>query len=651
MKSFKKLVFYTLISIFGLVIFNTITVLADDTLYNNKKVLFISSHKHSCEYFNQKLLGLEKTLGPEIQIQVEYMDSDIFQNIEDEENFYNLLKYKLNNYVDYEGIILSDEKALQFAIKYKEELFNNKKLYFMGVSDIQLINKAEEINGIIECQDIAENVELIIKLHPGIKRIFFIHDKSVNINENLFLKLTEKYEGIDFQKFVIDQSNYSEILGICEKLTKQDIILASVPHKNGNSYTVEADDLISSIYKVTKAPIYSTYSFGIKNGSIGGKVVNGYRQGVEIAELILKNIDTTSVPNQVISQQRSTNTYIFDYNMLKRHKINKDLLPKDSIILNKPMDFWQLYMTYFSIINMLIIVLGLIFIFLITYTINSRRSEKEMLKAKKIAEEANVTKGNFITNISHELRTPISLILSANQLLKTKLDNSDMVSREEYFRDIDIINQNCFRLMRIVNNVIDIAKVDSGDNNVNLRNINIVEYVETITMSVIPYGKLKNLSIVFDTTDEEIITAIDVEKFEKVILNILSNSIKFSRETGYIYIYVSRSEKDVIISIEDNGIGIKKEYLEKILEKFVQVDKSINRKSEGSGIGLAIVDSFVRMHNGSVLIDSIHKVGTTVNIKIPIMLVEEEDELISYKQCDDNSNVISTRVEFSDIYF
>ncbi|MGL5330581.1 MAG: sensor histidine kinase, partial [Peptostreptococcaceae bacterium] len=222
-------------------------------------------------------------------------------------------------------------------------------------------------------------------------------------------------------------------------------------------------------------------------------------------------------------------------------------------------------------------------------------------------------------------------------------------SKDKNQGNLNIIRQNCYRLLRIVNNIIDIAKVDSGFMNLQLKNIEIVSLIESLVLSIVPYAKSKNLEVLFDTQEEEIVMSVDPNKIERIILNLLSNAIKFSKKHGQILCNINKENDTLVISIKDNGIGIDKENLDKIFEKFAQVEDTFIRKNEGSGIGLALVKSFVDLHGGSIEVDSKVNEGSIFTIKLPIQLLEGESIHICDLDCMQEDSM-STSIEFSDIY-
>lgn len=265
--------------------------------------------------------------------------------------------------------------------------------------------------------------------------------------------------------------------------------------------------------------------------------------------------------------------------------------------------------------------------------------------------EVEKIRGQFFANISHEFKTPINIISSCIQLLDLKKKESDQELAEGYKKYDKTLKQNCNRMLRLINNLVDITKIDSGYLKLNFINCNIVELVEDITLSVVPYVENKKLSIIFDTMDEEIIIKCDPESIERVMLNLLSNAIKFTSKGGNIIVYIYSDEQYVNISVKDDGIGIADEYMEKVFERFIQGDKTLKRQTEGSGIGLSLVKSIVEMHKGIVEVNRENSVGTEVIVKLPNKKCSGKEETDT--KCINNIRngiVNKINLEFSDIY-
>lgn len=255
---------------------------------------------------------------------------------------------------------------------------------------------------------------------------------------------------------------------------------------------------------------------------------------------------------------------------------------------------------------------------------------------------------DLFVNVSHEFKTPINIIYGAAQLMETYLKNSQInpkhVKASEY---INAIKQSCFRLTKIVNNIIDLTKIQSGEFILNLSNENIVEVVEDMVQNIYRAVNLKDIKIVFDTDTEEKIISCDVEKIERVLLNLISNAVKFSKSSGTILVSVSDKSESVEISVKDNGIGIDEKYLDKIFYRFGQIDKSLARNSEGYGIGLCLAKSIIELHDGSIGVESGLEEGSNFKFEIPVGAIKcysAKEKVFNY-----NNKIEMINIEFSDV--
>lgn len=283
--------------------------------------------------------------------------------------------------------------------------------------------------------------------------------------------------------------------------------------------------------------------------------------------------------------------------------------------------------------------------------LNNKVSDFNELKIKyKEIKEIEKAKSQFFANLSHEIKTPINIIYSCIQLLEVNKINGEKALSDAYNKYDNTLKQNCYRLLRLVNNLVDMTKIDSGYMKLIFINCEIVSLVEDITLSIIPYVESKNINIVFDTYIEELEIRCDPESMERVILNLLSNAIKFTNNDGNISFIVEADDKYVFIRVKDDGIGISKDIREDIFNRFVQEDKSLNRKNEGSGIGLALVKSLVELHDGEVYLEDVSE-GSEFVVKLPnIKINEEVNNHNRVMDVESKPLVQKINIEFSDIY-
>ncbi|WP_238900805.1 ATP-binding protein [Clostridium sp. YIM B02500] len=276
--------------------------------------------------------------------------------------------------------------------------------------------------------------------------------------------------------------------------------------------------------------------------------------------------------------------------------------------------------------------------------------EEERKKLYEIKEYDRI-RTEFFSNISHELRTPINVIYSALQMHELRLKDCIFENRSiDKYKYTKIMKQNCYRILRLINNIIDITKIDSGYFNINEHNIDIIALIENITLSVADYIENKGLSLIFDTNVEEKIMSCDPEKIERIILNILSNAVKFTSSGGKITVSIEDCYDRICIKIKDTGRGIPQDKLNSIFERFIQVDKSLARDHEGSGIGLSIVKSLVELHGGVISVKSKISCGTEFVIYIPCKLVKNAEEQYSLCSSIGGDCIEKINIEFSDIY-
>lgn len=213
------------------------------------------------------------------------------------------------------------------------------------------------------------------------------------------------------------------------------------------------------------------------------------------------------------------------------------------------------------------------------------------------------------------------------------------------------IKQNCYRLLRLINNIIDITKIESGFFEIHFKNCNIVSIVEEITLSVAEYVEGKGVDLLFDTDVEEKFTACDPDKVERIILNLLSNAIKFTKPGGSISVNVFQRDEAVEIIVSDTGIGIPQNMQEIIFQRFRQVDTSLTKEQEGSGIGLSLVKSLVDMHGGNISVESEYGKGSKFTVRLPDKILDpEENTTTNMDNCNSQTQIERLSIEFSDIY-
>lgn len=634
---------FLIISVIFVITFGGDYVYAEDKEMEKLNVLFISSYSPNFISFNDQINGINAGLNNNVDLRVEYMNSKIIDIEENEKKFYSMIEMTLENYGQFDAIIAGDDDALEFCIRYREDLFEDIPISFLGVQQEERIDRALKcklLSGVRETESIDEIISFIRRFNSDVDNIIFLNDSSSKVYSDITSKYKEFiFSNINTSEFLIDEFK-REI----SMLNSNSAIISLYPNrfKNGGYLsTSDVNKLIS--YSTNNIPIYDVLSYSIGSGSIGGKVIDHFSQGKKAAEIVLGLLNGED-PKELYIGDDSSNRNIFDYKGMDKFRISREELPEYSTILNDPIILLNEYKDEAVGIFMIFIGLLISILALIGYIVYKRKYEKELLKAMHRAEDANELKTHFISNISHELKTPINVIMSSMQLVKIDKQQKK-INCNVCTNKFDIINDNCNRLLRLLNNIIDVEKVELNDINLELKNINIVTLVEELVLSIIPYTKLKNLNVIFDTEEEEVIMAIDSNKIERALLNLLSNAIKFSKENGNIKVNLYFRE-ELYITIEDEGIGIEKKDINKIFDKFMQIDRSLCRQNEGSGIGLSIAKSFIELHKGEIFVKSKIDEGTTFIVKLPIKQLNND-----YSEgTKEHALIENVEIELSDIY-
>lgn len=279
------------------------------------------------------------------------------------------------------------------------------------------------------------------------------------------------------------------------------------------------------------------------------------------------------------------------------------------ITISKP--WWKTFLAY-----MAYLLFGFsLFYSLRRYELNRQRLKYNLklgnLETEKL-KEIDQIKSRFFANISHEFRTPLTLIFGPAK------DITENSTDENTKKSAVIIKKNAAKLYGLVNQLLDLSKLEAGKMRLETSGKNIIPLLKGLVLSFTSLAERKKIMLKFDSSEGKIDVYIDKDKVEKIITNILSNAFKFTPEGGEIDFKVLKLEKEIEIIVKDTGIGIPAERIEKIFDRFYQVDGSNTREGEGTGIGLALTKELVELHKGNITVESIHGEGTTIRLKLPL---------------------------------
>jgi signal transduction histidine kinase len=256
-------------------------------------------------------------------------------------------------------------------------------------------------------------------------------------------------------------------------------------------------------------------------------------------------------------------------------------------------------------------------------------AEKSFEDAKDGAENANRVKSEFLSTMSHELRTPLNSIIGFSDLLKQKIIGELNQKQEHY---VDNILKSSKHLLSLINDILDLSKIESGKIEMNIEKISLPATINDTLEMVRTMAIKHNITIIkeFDP-DFEFLDA-DKQKLKQILFNLLSNAVKFSKaEGGTIKIITKKYDEIALIAVSDTGIGIKKEDMGKLFNKFQQIESATYKKYGGSGLGLAISKELVELHGGMIWAESKYGEGTTFNFKLPLKEIRKEGSTFTFQ--------------------
>jgi two-component system cell cycle sensor histidine kinase PleC len=233
---------------------------------------------------------------------------------------------------------------------------------------------------------------------------------------------------------------------------------------------------------------------------------------------------------------------------------------------------------------------------------------------KSRAEEASQAKSEFLANMSHELRTPLNAIIGFSEIMESGMFGK--LGSEKYYEYCTDIRDSGVYLLDVINDILDMAKIEAGRMPVNIEAVKLEDIVSDAMRVVSVRAGEKKLMCRTEICDDLTVRA-DRRAIKQILLNLISNAVKFTPEGGQIAVRAKRSSASAFLVIEDSGIGIAKEALKKLGRPFEQVESQLTKTQAGSGLGLAIAKSLAELQGGRMRIRSIENVGTTVFLRLP----------------------------------
>lgn len=484
----------------------------------------------------------------------------------------------------------------------------------VNVEDLK--NKRRNLAGFVYNYDIKANIELVRKLYPSTKHFALITDNSYGgiSLQALVKKEIGKIKGIDFIPLDGRKNDIYNIIEEIKQLPPQSIILLGTWRVDVNDGYYVGNATYTMMLANPKVPAFSLTSIGLGHWAIGGCIPQYRSIGKDLARQALyllkehpEKLDTETIPN----------LYTFDAKKLKERHISTKELPPHSVFINTEVGLFVQYK--FEILLLVAIVLLLFLIMVLYFYLRTsklknkllilidkqKEDEIELRKAKDKAEESDRLKSAFLANMSHEIRTPLNAIVGFSNLLTMAEDEEE---RNEY---INIISSNNELLLQLINDILDVAKIEAGTLEFIDSEIDINALLSDIEQS----SRLKapeGVQISFVEKMPYCIIMSDKNRLAQVITNFINNAIKFTKEGSIRFGYRHKDDK-LLFYVRDTGCGIEPEKKDLVFNRFVK----LNSFAQGTGLGLAICQMIVKKMGGEIGVESQLGKGSTFWFTLP----------------------------------
>ena len=471
--------------------------------------------------------------------------------------------------------------------------------------------------GFVYEYDIEGNIQLLKHLYPDTRHIAFISDNTYGgvAMQALVREKMKKFPEMDLILLDGRSNTIYTILDKFQKLPENTAVMVGTWRVDMN----ESYFMRNATYMMMEAnptvPAFTPASIGLGYWAVGG-VIPAYRPfGREMAREAIRLLDN---PKDTVSHVEIVGSKaVLDYKKVKDLKLDIKSLPFHVEIVGKPVSFYQLYMyQIWAAISIFVILVGGLIISLFFYFRTKRlkddlqRSEVDLREAKDRAEESNRLKSAFLANMSHEIRTPLNAIVGFSDVLTA--EGSSDEDRKGYS---EIIKSNSDLLLRLINDILDLSRLDADRVRMTKEPCDVVQLCRQVLTSV-DFSRKSNNKFVFTSKHEDFVINTDVQRLQQVIINLLSNSAKFTQD-GVITLDFSVDEgrKLAFFSVTDTGCGIPKEKQKLVFERFEKLDEY----AQGTGLGLSICKLTVEKWGGEIWVDPDYTEGARFVFSMPVI--------------------------------
>ena len=478
------------------------------------------------------------------------------------------------------------------------------------------------VAGYVYEYDVDKNIELMRRFYPDMRRVAFISDNTYGglSMQALVKKEMEKYP--DLETIWLDgrTETFMEVSERMRRLPQNTCVLLGTWRVDcTESYVIG-----NTTYMLRDAnptlPVFTIASVGLGHWALGGYTPEYHAVGKNIGAVTYDFLDKGD--REGVDLVTIPGNYTFDIKRLHEFKLDSLNLPQGAVLVNKTPSFYEQYKYWVIGVVSAFMFLIVCFLIAIYYIIRINHlkhhlevSGEELLVAKEKAEESNRLKTAFLANMSHEIRTPLNAIVGFSSVLVS--DDSSPAEKAQY---CDIIQKNSDLLLHLINDILDISRMESGKIKFVWEECDVVELCQT-ALSTAEYGRKTSALFLFETPVASLVIKTDAQRLKQVLINLLSNAAKFTPSGSIkLAIAIDKQHQQLELSVSDTGCGIPSDKSDRVFERF----EKLNEYSQGTGLGLAISRLIVENLGGKIWVDKDYTEGARFVFTHPLTKKEKE---------------------------
>ena len=478
------------------------------------------------------------------------------------------------------------------------------------------------VAGYVYEYDVDKNIELMRRFYPDMRRVAFISDNTYGglSMQALVKKEMEKYP--DLETIWLDgrTETFMEVSERMRRLPQNTCVLLGTWRVDcTESYVIG-----NTTYMLRDAnptlPVFTIASVGLGHWALGGYTPEYHAVGKNIGAVTYDFLDKGD--REGVDLVTIPGNYTFDIKRLHEFKLDSLNLPQGAVLVNKTPSLYEQYKYWVIGVVSAFMFLIVCFLIAIYYIIRINHlkhhlevSGEELLVAKEKAEESNRLKTAFLANMSHEIRTPLNAIVGFSSVLVS--DDSSPAEKAQY---CDIIQKNSDLLLHLINDILDISRMESGKIKFVWEECDVVELCQT-ALSTAEYGRKTSALFLFETPVASLVIKTDAQRLKQVLINLLSNAAKFTPSGSIkLAIAIDKQHQQLELSVSDTGCGIPSDKSDRVFERF----EKLNEYSQGTGLGLAISRLIVENLGGKIWVDKDYTEGARFVFTHPLTKKEKE---------------------------